>query len=225
MKRLFPIILLTLCLSSTSFSQETGWETGLTASGGAFFSSGKFSLLDKALRWHYGAGVYGRKFWKNNYGIELGLQYSQYSEYYRSDDLYFGSQVTPTGFTGTPSTYIYQEHYRYVEIPVRFVFKKDMGKFGIGCFAGVAPAFLVQARSRSILRNEEDPSDTRDDFSDLVPKVNLMADVGLVLRANVSKHFSIDTRPFYRISTLSANLNHTYRHHTLGVTLHSVWKF
>lgn len=149
-------------LASGAYAQTSGWETGITLSGGRSMNiishvspegepfAGIIKSTDWA-SWSYSAGIYGRKFFKNMYGIEVGVQYTSFGLFDKAS-ITFGDDVDPVnGFTGIPGFLRMNYRHNYVEVPIRFVFKKDLKKtFSIGCFAGVAPAVLTHAYVRSV---------------------------------------------------------------------------
>lgn len=227
----------------TAQAQTSGWETGITLSGGRSINlvtgtsahGDPFAGIIKSNNqssWSYSAGAYGRKFFKEMYGIEVGLQYTSVGLFKKAQG-YFGSQVDPTtGMIGQPVTIKINYRHNYVELPVRFVFKKDVrSKFGIGCFAGVAPALLTHAYIRSVQITEDGRQVSKDGsntgFSN---RFNLFADVGLLLRVNIASQFSLDMRPYFRMTALPTYTKDTSPHFeerfmSAGLAVSSCWKF
>lgn len=221
------------------WAQTSGWETGINLSGGA--SDYVYTDVSPGLKpfvadikqtttaqFYYAAGVYGRKFFKQMYGMELGLQYASFA---------LGSKKTDyTDINGNSGgkAWINVRH-GYLELPVRFVFKKDLGTvFSIGCFAGVSPAVLVTATERTVMvPTEGERTVTKESYLDDSNRFNLFADAGLLLRANISQHFALDLKPFFRMSALPIYTDNilppygTFKQHyiTGGASVSTVWKF
>lgn len=222
-------------LWGTNNAQNSGWETGVTVSAGC-----SINLINPAKAsetyntpfefkpwWAYSAGVYGRKFFKESYGIEIGAQYSSFNLVQKPNG-YFGEDI---GYLGGNNKVMQYYSYNYVELPVRFVFKKDMGKFGIGCFAGIAPAVFTHAPSRFVQVYEGERTVIKSEIpADYMNRFNLFADVGLLVRANITSHFCLDFKPHFRATVLPRHTKTTspdYDERFLipGLTVSSVWKF
>ena len=242
MKKLI-ILLVLIPFTHRLHAQNTGWESGITLSGGRsshiitqINSQGQpFAGLIKQFEnpsWHYSAGVYGRKFFKQMFGIEFGLQYTSFGLFRKDENVYPGNQVDPqNGFIGEPYTLKMNYRHNYLELPLRFVFKKDIKKFGIGFFAGISPALLLTAYNRTVItQNDYRDVYKADELKQKSNTFNLFADIGLLLRGNITPHFSLDTKPFFRIATLptyneTISPNFRERFVSAGVSVTSVWKF
>lgn len=234
MKKYVVSALAALSFALASQAQTSGWESGVTLSGGAadYFYTGTNPNLGVVIkdypshvpRFYYAAGVYGRKFFKEKFGLEAGLQYSSFAT---------GSNVGT--FYNTDGTYAgkgqFSARHNFMELPVRFVFKNDFNRFSIGCFAGLAPAVLIQGYGRTVLHMADGERNIqRDNFSPVSNRFNLFADAGLLLRADITSHFAIDARPFFRVSALnvfrkSADAYFNQLFWSGGVTVNTVWKF
>lgn len=225
-----------LCI--TANAQTSGWETGVNASVGIsdqFYTSvpaplkngykqfQKFFAPDLA----YSAGFFGRKFFKDSYGLEFGVQYTSLSQATKEAEA-----IDETGSTiGTRRSNV---RYNFVEIPLRFVFKKDLGNvFGIGCFAGLAPAFLTHARQRNIIDPTEGDRLVQREDQASATRFNLFADVGLLFRVNVCPRFALDLKPFARLALFNSQngpwAKSDYapaqkRFYTGGLSVSAVWK-
>ena len=154
-------------------------------------------LLNNTIRprFYYSAGVYGRKFFKESYGIQIGAQYSSFA---------FG-----------PETYTFQNYqgenigtgkdvirFSYVEIPVQFVYKKDIGKISVGAFAGASVAFMVQSYYKSVTRIEGNKDVLKDNYKDFSRSINVFVDAGAFFRYKMTEQFAIDAKPFFRMGAL-----------------------
>jgi hypothetical protein len=242
MKKIITILTLIVSVGHIH-AQNTGWESGITLSGGRsshiitqINSQGQpFAGQIKQFEnpsWHYSAGVYGRKFFKQMFGIEIGLQYTSFGLFRKNKNAYFGNQIDPqNGFTGDPYTLKMNYRHNYLELPLRFVFKKDIQKFGIGFFAGVSPALLLTAYNRTVVTQKDYREVHKENgLKQNSSKFNLFADIGLLLRGNITSQFSIDTKPFLRIATLQTyseptSSNFEERFISAGVSVSTVWRF
>lgn len=204
-------------------SQTSGWESGVMVSGGLWGGGSYTGNYEYNVKWYASGGVYGRKFWKEKFGLELGLQYGSYIHATREGNVYFGSQIDPqTGLIGDPSTVKSRHTQQLFEVPVRFVFKKDWNKFGFGCFVGVAPAVFTDSRTYTEVYGYAPTAYTSRYKSFIHDRFFLSADLGLLFRANISEHFALDMRPFFKTSLLPTPLFTTS---TLGLSINTVWKF
>lgn len=238
------LLVLLFCFIGTGYllrAQTSGWETGINLSGGYSFSvlsktdpefPQTFMNLYKKNRQpalHYSAGVYGRKFFKGGYGVEVGLQYTSFATHYQTELIY--SDPNDPVLANKPNTLQINDRQNYMELPIRFVFKKDFAKIGIGCFAGIAPAILTDAYSRSIFGKGKSRIASKDkSLADNVRTFNLFADVGLLLRVPIGAHFALDIKPFARISVLpvygkAVSPHFDDRFVSAGLSVSSVYRF
>lgn len=231
---LFALINLTLCTNA----QNSGWETGVNVSAGVsdlFFTRGeKYSENPYFLEnykdftnpsLYYSAGVYGRKFFKTQYGVEIGINYSSFSQRNVNTELW-----APSGPIEGKVKVFYRQN--FVDIPVRFVFKKDFKMVSVGCFAGVAPSFLTHATNHFYAKYDEgagtvETENTHKETSSY-NTFNLMVDAGMLIRFNVHPNVAIDAKPFFRSCVLTHNSFNDYFNmlpYTAGLSISTVWKF
>lgn len=232
-----PLIICSIFYASLSFAQDSGWEAGVTVAGGAsdvIITRVQNTLFAKEFadnarrnikpKFYYSAGIYGRKFFNDMYGVEVGVQYASFSvgaarnKHYDINGNYVGYSTLAV-------------RYNYVEIPVRFVFKKELNSnFAVGAYAGVSPAFLTHGYQRSVTKINGNRDVSKDNINDNLRKLNLFIDVGALFRYNISEHLAIDAKPFFRISpidtyTTSANPYYQALLVTGGLNVNTVWKF
>lgn len=228
MKKIIAIgfFLCTIGLPDIS-AQDTGWETGINISGGGAWTKPTFGAANADFSWHYGAGLYGRKLFKPGVGIELGVQFGQYSTF-TEIEAYFNDMIDPQiGYNGDPAIVQYNRHIRYVEIPVKFVYLKNINKFGIGFNLGVAPSIPVQGiDNRKITGETAEAGTMRINRTQDLRGFNIFGETALILRANIKPHFSLDFKPFFRGSLMAAyKSGGNYHPHTLGLSVSTVYKF
>ncbi|MCG9911772.1 MAG: outer membrane beta-barrel protein [Flavobacteriales bacterium] len=225
--KVFLIALFLFLSFSSTQAQDSGWETGINVSGGGAWLNPKSGTTKNSFSWHYGAGIYGRKLFKPGVGVELGLQYGQYSTFAETDG-YFGDMIDPIyGYNGPPAIINNQKHIRYAEVPVKFVFLKNKNKFGIGFNLGVTPAFAIHGKEIRKITGETAEAGTSsiNNTKDL-RTFNLFGETSLILRANIKPQFSLDFKPFFRGSLLSAyKFGSNYHPYTFGISINSVWRF
>ena len=237
----FGFFLCVIGFSNVS-AQDTGWETGVNINLGGTHNlitnikpTGQefVNIIQKNefWGWQYSAGFYGRKFFKKNYGIEVGLQYTSFGLQRRIDNVSFGSDIDPiNGFTGKPNTLKSSYRHNYFELPIRFVFKKEIKKVELGFFTGLAPAVLTHSYYRTVFIEDKKRTVGKENYTQFSNDFNLIADLGLLLRINITNNLAIDFKPNFRATVLPTYSEDTSpyfqeRFLNLGITASGVWKF
>jgi len=231
-------LLATIIFTSVCFlggiAQTSGWESGVNLSGGTSFAVRKnfgnnnpwvYGTQSKPI-FQYSAGAYGRKFFKEKFGIEFGVQYTSMGVGANYEGIFTDEQGNPMG------TYKlrFADRLNYVEIPVHFVFKQRVGRFDLGFYAGVAPALLTHAYTRSVSHVMGERHTEKYSIAEHSRRFNLFADAGFLFRVNVTDHFAIDLKPYFRASTLpvydapESNVADR-RLLSTGISVATVWKF
>lgn len=229
-------LLLALAAGVGRAQTKTGWELG----GGATFGTTFGIFLDKkpeglvtntnpAPVLQFSTGVFARKFFREQFGIEFGAQYSSFG-------LRRGARLIMVDANGMPLGEAYlnnRRRYDYVELPLRFVYKKHLGKVHIGGFAGLSPAILVNSwglESSNAGSNFGGAYTTGGSLNAETNPFNLFADVGLLVRADVYKSLFFEAKPHFRTSTIpvqnpSATLDSREIMTSIGVNLAVGWLF
>ena len=189
-------------------AQKTGWELGANLTLGTTFHalSGENSQVQAAPNSNPGpavqfsTGIFARKFFRKSYGLELGVQWSSFGLRQWNRVVVLDSTGNTLGY----ASYTEQRRYGYVEIPVRFVFKKKVGKVHLGCFAGLSPALLIASAKIESNNNgglNGGQTQTHSLKAETNP-FNLFADLGFLVRVDVYKRLYFEAKPQFRVSAL-----------------------
>lgn len=223
-----------ITISILSNAQSTGWETGVSLSVGASdyvitnVDAGQEDDADDVRsivrpKVYYSMGVYGRKFFMDSYGVQVGINYTSLGAGPKKGIItdFMGNKVGTLRSTS---------RHNYLEIPVHFIYKKDIGNFGVGGFAGVAPAFLVSSYNRTVLRVGDDKDVDKDSYQNQSRVVNVFADFGVFFRYNITEQLAVDARPFFRIGAVPIYDNNFSPDFDAlfiagGLNVNTVWRF
>jgi len=216
---------------------KTGWELGGGATFGTTFSlfldgkpPGYITNTNPAPVLQFSTGVFARKFFLDQFGIEFGAQYSSFG-------LRRATRMVMVDGNGMPVGEAYfnnRRRYAYVEMPVRFVYKKNVGKVSLGCFAGVSPAVLIASHGTETTNAGSGFGNGQvgqsGSLKDETTPFNLFADVGMLIRTDVYKNLYFEAKPHLRASTIPQQKDsniHTGRELMagVGVNLAVGWQF
>lgn len=188
------------------FAQKESWEIGTELVIGACAPI-TYKKLDDGYRTkgnegvgYLSTGLLSRKFFKNHYGIEWGLQVSHLvvkrSKY---------EQITNTNGANEYVFFFHQQNYFLGEIPLRFIYKKAIKKFDLGAIVGFTPAIVISFLD--IHRNNGSPLTTLPGSVSYdrrkTNQLNVFADLGFLFRVNVYKKLYFEAKPMVKISCLT----------------------
>lgn len=207
-RSLFLLPFLCWGVAINGHSQNLHLEIGFNLTGGTnigFYMKPQPSTWKQVPQYQYAIGAFGRRFFKEHYGLEIGLQYSA-----------FGLKEKRDGYL-KPETHV--QSYEFIEIPLHFIYKRPLkkNKLELGGMVGLSPTFCARGKERY--------SFTPKSWMSPSP-FNLLVDVGFLFRANVVSHLFIETKPMMRIATLALQSDGTWEKMvSAGLSLGTVWQF